>query len=107
MKGHIRPHCPKYIKQVKLGEIEIPPKQRLGPRGPYAACPPGWPTAQHSYMKDPKAKAFFSAFQALFINGDDDEEEETEHNDDVNATTNNEDEEEVCGYFSMVGFLKE
>ncbi len=45
MKGHIHPHCPKYIKQVKLGEIKIPPKQRPGPRGPYTACPPGWPAA--------------------------------------------------------------
>ncbi len=107
MKGHIRPHCPKYIEQIKLGEIKIPPKQCPGPRGPYAACPHGWPTAQHSYMKDPKAKAFFSAFQALFTKGDDEEEEDTECNDNINATTNNEDKEEVRGFLLMVGSLKE
>jgi hypothetical protein len=45
MKGHIRPHYHKYIKQVKSGEIKIPPKQHPGPCGPYAACPPGRPTA--------------------------------------------------------------
>ncbi len=107
MKGHIRSHCPKYIKQVKLGEIEIPPKQRPGPRGPYAARPPGWPAAQRSYMKDPKTKAFFSAFQALFTNGDNEEGEDTEHNDNIDATTDNKDKEEVCGFLLMVGSLEE
>jgi hypothetical protein len=58
-------------------------------------------------MKDPKAKAFFSAFQALFTNGDDEEEEDTERNDNVDATTNNEDMEEVHGFLLMVGSLKE
>ncbi len=107
MKGHIRPHCPKYIEQVKSGEIKIPPKQRPGPRGLYAACPPGQPAAQRSYMKDPKAKAFFSAFQALFTNWDDEEEEDTERNNNVDATTDNKDEEEVRGFLLMVSSLKE
>ncbi len=105
MKGHIRPHCPKYIKQVKSGEIKNPPKQRPGPCGPCAACPPGWHAGQHSYMKDPKAKTFFSTFQALFTNGDDEEEEDIECNEGVDATTNNKDEEKVCGFLSMVGSL--
>ncbi len=32
-KGHIHPHCPKYIEQVKSGQIKIPPKQRPSPCG--------------------------------------------------------------------------
>ena len=106
-KGHIHPHCPKYIKQVKSGQIKIPPKQHPSPCGLYAACPPGWPATQHPYMKDPKAKAFLSAFQALFTKEDKEEKEDTEHNDDVDATDDNEDEEDMRNFFLMVGSLKE
>ncbi len=106
-KGHIRPHCPKYIKQVKSGQIKISPKQRPSPCGPYAACPPDQPTAQRLYMKDPEAKAFFSNFQALFSKEDKEEEEDTEHNDDVDATDNNKDKEDMRNFFLIVDSLKE
>ncbi len=106
-KGRIHPHRPKYIKQVKSGQIKIPPKQRPSPRGPYTACPPGRPTAQRPYMKDPKPKAFFSAFQAHFTKEDKEEEEDTERNDDVNATDDNKDEEDMRNFLLMVGSLKE
>jgi hypothetical protein len=106
-KGHICPHCPKYIEQVKSGQIKIPPKQRPSPRGPYADHPPGRLAAQRPYMKDSKAKAFLSAFQALFTKEDKEEAEDTEHNDDVDATGDNEDEEDMRYFFSMVGSLKE
>jgi hypothetical protein len=105
-KGHIRPYCPKYIEQVKSGQIKIPPKQRPSPCGPYA-CPPGRPAAQHPYMKDPKAKAFLSAFQALFTKEDKEEEEDTECNDDIDAIDDNKDEEDMHNFFLMVGSLKE
>ncbi len=101
------PHCPKYIEQVKSGQIKIPPKQHPSPRGPYAARPPGRPAAKRPYMKDPKAKAFLSAFHTLFAKEDKEEEEDTERNDDVNATDNNKDEEDMCNFFLMVGSLKE
>ncbi len=106
-KGCICPHCPKYIKQVKSGQIKIQSKQRPSPHGPFAARPPGRPTAQHHYMKDPKAKAFFSAFQALFTKDGKEEEEDTECNDDVDATDDNKDEEDMHNFFFMVGSLKE
>jgi hypothetical protein len=106
-KGHICPHCLKYIEQVKSGQIKIPPKQRPSPRGPYAACPPGLPAAQHPYMKDPKAKAFLSFFQALFTKEDKEEEDDTERNDDVDATDDNEDKEDMRNFLLMVGSLKE
>jgi hypothetical protein len=54
-------------------------------------------------MKDSKAKAFFSTFQALFTNGDDEEEEDTGRSDNVDALTNSKDKEEVHGFLSMVG----
>jgi hypothetical protein len=104
-KGHIRPHCPKYIKQVKSGQIKIPPKQCPSPCGPYAARTPGRPTAQRPYMKDPKAKAFVSAFQALFTKEDKEEEEDTERNDDIDATNDNEDKKDMHNFFLMVGSL--
>ncbi len=106
-KGHIHPHCPKYIKQVKSSQIKIPPKQHPSPRGPYAARPPGRPAAQRPYIKDPKAKAFFSAFQVLFTKEDKEEEEDTERNDDVDATDDNKDAEDMRNFFSMVGSIKE
>jgi hypothetical protein len=58
-------------------------------------------------MKDPKAKAFFSAFQALFNNDDvNDYEGNKCNNDNLNtdAPANNEAEEELREFLSMVGF---
>ncbi len=54
-----------------------------------------------------KAKAFLSAFQALFTKEDKEEEEDTERNYDIDATDNNEDEEDMRNFFLMVGSLKE
>ncbi len=88
-KGHIRPDCPKYLQQIKSGEIVRGPKhQRPGPRGPPLSrppgCgpprPPGHAEPRRDFMKEPKAKAFLSAFQALFTNDENDNEEEDESN---------------------------
>jgi hypothetical protein len=46
-------------------------------------------------MKDPKAKAFLSAFRAFFTKEDKEEEEDTERNDDIDATDDNKDEENM------------
>ncbi len=41
-KGHIHPDCPKYLQQIKSGEILHGPKhQSPGPCGPRLSCPPG------------------------------------------------------------------
>ncbi len=40
-KGHICPHCPKYIEQVKPGGLKPPSKAR--PRAPPVTQPPGLP----------------------------------------------------------------
>jgi hypothetical protein len=58
-------------------------------------------------MKDPKAKAFLSAFQALFTKEDKEEAEDSECTDDIDATDDNKDEEDMRNFFSIVGSLKE
>jgi hypothetical protein len=65
-------------------------------------------------LKDPKAKAFLSAFQALFqaifvnkeaSNGDnDDEDKESPRLDDCNV---NDDDSNLHGFLSMIGSLKD
>jgi hypothetical protein len=57
-KGHIHPHCPKYIEQIKSGKIKLQAKHHPGPHGPPIACTPGQPAPWHDFMKVPKAKAF-------------------------------------------------
>jgi hypothetical protein len=76
-QGHIHANCAFYIDKIKSGKIK-----RGGtcpsPCGPPKACPPGRPAQQRDFMKDPKAKAFFSAFQALFAT-----DEGTDNNNDA------------------------
>jgi hypothetical protein len=65
-KGHIRPKCPKYLDDIESGKI-IPAnlkdsKRKKNP--PRALAGPNCGVGQ-SRMKDPKVKAFLSAFQAL------------------------------------------
>jgi hypothetical protein len=82
-QGHIRLNCPIYLDKIKSGKIK-----RGGmcpsPCGPPKSCPPGYPAQQRDFMKDPKAKDFFSAFQALFTadeGADDDNDALAEAND--------------------------
>jgi hypothetical protein len=78
------------------------------PCGLPKACPPGHPAQKHDFMKVPKAKAFFSDFQALFTT-----DEGVKDNNDNLAKTNNvahnqdTDDDELHGFLSMVGYLKE
>jgi hypothetical protein len=60
-------------------------------------------------MKEPKAKAFLSAFQALFTNDKNDNEEEDETNDkqDGDADSNQEVDDDVRACLSLVGSLKD
>ncbi len=96
-QGHIRPNCPIYLDKIKSAKSS-PPK----------ACPPGCPTQQRDFMKDPKAKAFFSAFQALFTT-----DEGADDNNDTLAKANNAahnqdaEDNDLHGFLSMVGYLKE
>jgi hypothetical protein len=53
-KGHIRPHYPKYIGQVKLGGLKPPSKAR--PCVPPVAQRPGLPNPRRDYSKNQKQK---------------------------------------------------
>ncbi len=60
-------------------------------------------------MKEPKAKAFLLAFQALFTNDENDNEEEDENNDkqDGDADNDQEVDDDVRAFLSLVGSLKD
>ena len=102
--GHIRPNCKKYLAKIESGEIKRPErgtsrdllrKKESGPK-------------KKNYLRDPKAKAFLSAFQALFSDDTDDEHEQSapsnEAGDDKveenDASTENDD---IASFLSMVG----
>jgi hypothetical protein len=118
-KGHIRPMCPKYLMAIQSGEInpkhpcnfhdmrkKLPVHQLPGKTGNCKQPPQN--------LKDPKAKAFLSAFQALFqalfaneeASNDDNEEEDKDspRSDDCNV---NDDDNDLHGSLSMVGSLKD
>jgi hypothetical protein len=111
-KGHIRPQYPDYIKKVRLGEI----KHTNGSNRPSPCIPPSarssncsFPLCRNNFLKDPKAKAFLSAFQALFADKELNEEDNNNKNHDVkdddkpNDNTNN----DLHNFLLMVGSLKE
>jgi hypothetical protein len=111
-KGHIHPQCPDYIKKVKSGKI----KHSTGSNPP---SPCGLPSVHSSncstplrcnnFLKDPKAKAFLTAFQALFADNKVNEEDNNNKNHDIkgddkpNDNTNN----DLHNFLLMVGYLKE
>jgi hypothetical protein len=112
IKGHICPQCPSYIKKVKLGEIKCSngsncPSPCSPPPARPSNCAP--PLRSNIFLKDPKAKAFLSAFQALFT--DDEENEDKNGAKDQDAKEDdkpNEDaNENIHNFLLMVGSLKE
>jgi hypothetical protein len=111
-KGHICPHCPKYIEQVKSGGLKPPFKAR--PHAPPVAQPPGLPNPWHDYSKNQKAKAIWTAaFKALFddnciddLNGNNGNDS-NKGNQDKDELLDRKADEDLCGFLSMVGYLKE
>jgi hypothetical protein len=105
VRGHIHPHCPKYIKQTKSGEIRLPPTQCPNPK----VCQNGRPFSLCPFLKNPfKAKAFLSAFQALFETVDDNADNgDNANNDDVVDTNARNNKDDLHGFLLMVGSLKE
>jgi hypothetical protein len=111
-KGHIHPQCLDYIKKVRLGEI----KHSNGSNHP-SLCSPlsarssncSTPLSHNNFLKDPKAKAFLSAFQALFADDEVNEDDNNNKNHDIkdddepNDNTN----DDLQNFLSMVGSLKE
>jgi hypothetical protein len=106
-QGHIRPNCPIYLDNIMSGEIKQD-GMHPSPCGPPKSCSLGHPTQQRDFMKDPKAKAFFSAFQAFFttdVGADDDNHALAK----ANNAAHNQDagDNDLHGFLSMVGYLKE
>jgi hypothetical protein len=106
-KGHICPHCPNYLKKVASGEI----KRNVGSnipnvRSPQARSPkdPGTHPPRctnNNFLKNPKAKAFLSAFQALFNDeSDDNDAKEDSNSQEDELKVNNKD---LHSFLSMVG----
>jgi hypothetical protein len=106
-QGHICPNCPIHLDKIKSGKIKRG-GMHPSPCGLPKSCPPGRPAQQHDFMKDPKAKAFFSAFQALSTT-----DEGEDNNNDALAEANNAAHDQdtgdidLHGFLSMVGYLKE
>ncbi len=68
-KGHICPTCPKYLAQIESGEIQRPVR----------ATPAGGKPANPKYkVKDCRARALLSVFQAFY--GDDSDSGDSEDN---------------------------
>jgi hypothetical protein len=109
-KGHIRPHCPDYLRKINSGEIKRPYRPNRSQARPTNQ---GVPQAhQQNFLKDPKAKAFLSAFNALFDGSDnnvynkdsrDDESSNSEGEEQVHREFN----ENIYNFLAKVGFLKE
>ncbi len=119
-KGHIRPMCPKYLAAIKSGKIS--PKNprnfhdaRKKPPGRPLPGKPGFRKQLPCDFKDPKAKAFLSAFQASFQalfaqdkevsnDGDDDNDKGTTGADEFDVDDGDTD---LHGFLTMVGSLKD
>ena len=105
--GHIRPDCPEYLKKVASGELtrfssNRPRHNNWGrsPREPKYERPRNQ-VDKKKFLKNPKAKAFLSAFQALFCDESDSEDDDPapkeEEGDDDGVDS------ELHSFLSMVG----
>jgi hypothetical protein len=111
-KGHIHPHCPTYIEQVKSGGLKLPSKAR--PCAQPVAQPPGLPNPWCDYSKNQKAKAVWAAaFKALFddncikdLNGSNGNDS-NKGLQDKDELPDNKADEDLRGFLFMVGYLEE
>jgi hypothetical protein len=104
---HICSKCSKYLAQIESGEIKHPEKvchdlqqQKQQP------CVPGSKSLKKNYLKDPKAKAFLSAFQALFSSDSEDNEDHNEAPPNGNQDENKGEDEDLHDFLSMVRSLQ-
>jgi hypothetical protein len=104
-QGHICPNCPNYLKKVASGELKWDTGNR--PRHPQGRYP--WGNSNHplcppdkNFLKNLKAKAFLSAFQALFYDDSGNNEDANEVAQD-NEDDRKDDENDLQSFLSMVG----
>lgn len=113
-KGHIRPDCPVYLEAIASGALKKPdyrPKRGDPKRGDQRS-PPKRESPRRNFLKDPKAKAFLSAFKSMMFDSDEsgDEGDNTESNQDVNdesESVHDDDDDDLQGFLSMIGSLKD
>jgi hypothetical protein len=109
--GHIRPQCPLYLDAIASGAIKRPEYKPKG--GDRCALKKGGPnTPRHNFLKNPKAKAFLSAFKS-FMNDSDNSDEDNDDNKEETAVDGDEDkveeedDKDLRGFLSMIGSLKD
>jgi hypothetical protein len=110
-QGHICPNCPDYLKKVASGEIKHISRrfpQGRSPRG-HSNHPSPRGNRDHpphrpdkNFLRNPKAKAFLSAFQALFCD-DSDNDEDANETAQGNEDDRNDDDNDLQSFLSMVG----
>lgn len=100
-KGHIRPHCPKYLAQIESGEIQRPPPRTPRRNFPRDARKPNYKG------KDRKAQALLSAFKAIYGQDSSDSEDDDDNTDDDDnkeeEDNNDHTEDDKATFLSMVG----
>ena len=113
--GHIRPDCPLYLEAIASGAIKKPEYKPKGGnrRTPKKGSPKtGSPnTPRRNFLKDPKARAFLSAFQSFMCESDDSDDGDVNNEDnavkDDDENVQEEDAEDLHGFLSMIGSLKD
>jgi hypothetical protein len=104
-KGHIRPHCPDYLKKLESGEIKRPFRPSINqPRPTNRGVPQ---PHRQNVMKDPKMKASLSAFNALFNEKASKEGDEENSQSDVDDHAEEDIDDDVYNFLAKVGSLKE
>ncbi len=111
--GHIRPQCPLYLDAIASGALKRPEsKPKRGNRHAPKKGGPNTPP-HYNFMKNPKAKAFLSAFKSFMNdrnNSDEDNDgnkEESAVDDDGDKVHKDDDDEDLRGFLSMIGSLKD
>ena len=111
--GHIRPQCPLYLDAIASGALKRPESKPKG--GDRCAPKKGGPNTppHHNFLKNPKAKAFLSAFKS-FMTDSDDSDEDNDENKEESAVSDDEDkvhkednDEDLHSFLSMIGSLKD
>ena len=112
--GHIRPTCSKYLAAIESGQIKRPDKKASRDLGRRPKTREGAHTPRRDFLKDPKARAFLSAFKSMMFDSDDSGDEggnndkeatQEDHNDAEDA--HDDDDDDLQGFLSMIGSLKD
>jgi hypothetical protein len=110
--GHIRPNCSKYLAAIESGEIKRPDKKPVRDLGRRPKTRDGAHTPRRNFLKDPKAKAFLSAFKSMMFDSDDsgdegDDKESNQDDNDESKSVHEDDDDDLLGFLSMIGSLKD